>query len=101
MNYPTPVLLVSESWEPDEFGVSQPTESTKKVYADVQSVTRNEFFNAGRNGLNPEYVITVFFGDYSGEKIASINGVRYTVYRTYMRRNNLIELYLERREGNV
>jgi hypothetical protein len=42
----------------------------------------------------------VFFGDYAGEKIVEYNGTRYTIYRTYQARNDLIELYVERREGN-
>ena len=66
----------------------------------MKSVTRDEFFNGGRNGLNPELVLTVFFGDYSGEKIAEVNGIRYTIYRTYQLRNDTIELYTERRVGN-
>jgi hypothetical protein len=65
----------------------------------VNSVTRNEFFEAGRNGLNPEYVFRVFFGDYDGERIVEYKGKRYGVYRTYHGRNDMMELYAERKGG--
>lgn len=100
MDRSTPINLISVTWKPDIYGIQQPTETTKKIYANVKSVTRDEFFNGGRNGLNPELVLTVFFGDYSGEKIAEVNGIRYTIYRTYQLRNDTIELYTERRAGN-
>jgi hypothetical protein len=100
MDRSTPITLISETWAADAYGVRQPTETAKKVYANVRSVSRNEFFDGGRNGLNPELVMTVFFGDYSGEKILEYNGTRYTVYRTYQLRNDTLELYVERREGN-
>lgn len=100
MDRSTPVTLISETWQADQYGVEQPTEKTKKIFANVKSVTRDEFFNGGRNGLNPELVLTVFFGDYSNERIAVVNGTRYTIYRTYLLSNDALELYLERREGN-
>ncbi|HAB93181.1 MAG TPA: hypothetical protein DCF49_00200 [Lachnospiraceae bacterium] len=100
MDRSTPITLISETWAPDEYGVNQPTEAEHPAYANVRSVTRAEFFEGGRNGLNPELEFTVFFGDYSGERIVEYNGIRYTVYRTYQGRNDTIELYTERREGN-
>lgn len=100
MDRSTPINLISVTWQPDVYGIQQPTEHSRMVFANVRSVTRDEFFNAGRNGLNPEYSFVVFFGDYAGEKIVEYNGMRYTIYRTYQARNDLIELYVERREGN-
>ena len=100
MDRSTPINLISVTWQPDIYGIQQPTETTKKIFANVKSVTRDEFFNGGRNGLNPELGLTVFFGDYDGEKIAEVNGTRYTIYRTDQLRNDTIELYTERRAGN-
>jgi hypothetical protein len=65
----------------------------------VDSVSRNEFVEAGRNGLNPEYVFRVFFGDYGGERIVEYKGKRYGVYRTYHGHNDMMELYAERKGG--
>ena len=65
----------------------------------VDSVTRSEFFDAGRNGLNPEFVFRVFFADYEGESILEYNGNRYGIYRTYNNASDEVELYAERKGG--
>ena len=75
------------------------TVRVKTVFCNVNSVSRNEFFEAGRNGLNPEFVFTMFFGDYEGEDTLIYNGLAYAVYRTYHGRNDTIELYVERKGG--
>lgn len=100
MDRSTPITLISETWQQDAYGIAQPTEKERKVYANVRSVTFSEFFDGGRNGLNPELVFTVFSADYKGEKIVGYNGMRYTIYRTYLGRNDTLELSAERREGN-
>lgn len=100
MDRSTPINLISETWQKDAYGVAQPTEVSQKVFANVRSVTFSEFFDGGRNGLNPDLIFTIFSGDYSGEKIVEYKGIRYTVYRTYMGRNDTLELSVERRVGN-
>ena len=59
-----------------------------------------EWFDGGRNGLNPQYRFTMFQFDYTGEKIIEYNGKQYTIYRTYNRSVDEIELYAELRKGN-
>lgn len=95
------IELVTVTREQDEYGVWRPTEEpkTKQIYCQVDSVTQTEFFEAGRNGLNPEFRFTVFFGDYSNEPIVIYKGNRYAVYRTYLTRNDRLELYVERKGG--
>lgn len=100
MDRSTPIYLCTETWSRDDYGVNQKEETFRKVYANVRSVTMSEWFEGGRNGLNPEFRMTMFSGDYQGETIIKYNGVRYTVYRTYITTNDMIELYVERREGN-
>jgi SPP1 family predicted phage head-tail adaptor len=75
------------------------TETSKQVYCQVSSVTQSEFYEGGRNGLNPEYRFTVFFADYNDETIVEYKGKRYAVYRTYLTRNDRLELYVERKGG--
>lgn len=77
----------------------RPTDSKTQVYAQVDSVTQREFFEGGRNGLNPEFKFTLFFGDYNDEPIVEYNGNQYAVYRTYLTRSDTIELYVERKGG--
>ena len=83
----------------DEYGVWRSATTSRQVYAQVDSITRREFYDAGRNGLNPEYKFTMFFGDYEGEVLVEYNGNQYAVYRTYHTRSDKIELYAERKGG--
>lgn len=83
----------------DQYGVAQKTRTEREVFCKVDSVTRAEFFEAGRSGLNPEYRITMFFGDYNGESVVGYKGKLYSVYRTYMAKTDIIELYVERQGG--
>lgn len=92
--------LLTETYEVDSYGIQQPTVQRVKIYCNVASVTRSEWFEGGRSGLNPEYRMTMFAPDYSGQKLIEYNGVNYSIYRTYYGRNDTLELYVERRQGN-
>ena len=94
------INLISVTTARDEYGVMRKTETSKQVFCRVDSVTASEFFEGGRNGLNPEYRMTMFRHDYSGEPIVEYNGQRYSVYRTYIGRDDTIELYVERKGGS-
>ena len=71
----------------------------RTVMCQVDRVTRSEFFDAGRNGLNPEFVFRVFFADYEGERLLEYNGKRYGIYRTFNNGSDEVELYAERKGG--
>ena len=94
------VSLVKEESARDEYGVERKTRTAREVFCDVQSATRAEFFGGGRNGLNPEKVLTMFHADYEGETIAEVDGIVYAIYRTFLPSgSDYIELYLERKGG--
>lgn len=93
------VTLLSVTKTQDDYGVWRETETGRDVFCQVDSVTRSEFFESGRAGLNPEYRMTMFFGDYNDEKTLLYRGKAYAVYRTYIGRNDTIELYVERKGG--
>ena len=93
------LTLISETYHEDSIGQLVPEETRREVYCNVSSISASEWFDAGRNGLKAEYRATMFLYDYQGEKIAELDGVRYSIYRTYMGRNETIELYLERKAG--
>lgn len=93
------LYLVDEINTQDASGVFHRTTKEKKVYCQVESITRNEFFDAGRNGLNPEFKFIIFAGDYSGERIVKYNGLQYAVYRTFLAKADDMELYCERQGG--
>ena len=93
------ITLIAETKEQDANGVWQRSTSESDVFAQVDSVTASEFFDGGRNGLNPEYRFTVFFADYGGERIVRYKDAVYAIYRTYHARNDTLELYVERKGG--
>ena len=94
------IKLIPVTYAKDTRGVMKPTEGEPvEVLCEVDSVSRQEFFEGGRNGLNPEFVFRVFFGDYNDERLLEYKGKRYSVYRTYLGRSDYVELYAERKGG--
>lgn len=93
------IRLISVTHTKDEYGVERREETERKVFCQVRSVTRAEFFDGGRNGLNPEYQMTMFAADYKGEEVVLYEDKRYSVYRVYRTDNDYLELYVERKGG--
>ena len=94
------INLIGIEWRNDANGVPRPVQTEpRKVMCQVDSVSRNEFFEGGRNGLNPEFVFRVFYADYRHESELECKGNKYAIYRTYRGRGDLIELYAERKGG--
>lgn len=91
--------LVSETYSQNQYGVMISSEDKRKVYCDVNSVTQQEWFEGGRNGLNPRYRFRMFKYDYKGERVFEYQGTQYTIYRTF-EFNDLIDLYVELRKGD-
>ena len=92
------ITLISVTQRQDEYGVWRMQETSKEVFCVVRSVSRSEFFEGGRNGLNPAYQFTVFGDDYDEEETVEYHSKRYGIYRTY-RDGDDIELYAERKGG--
>ena len=93
------IELVSISYGKDAIGQKIPIECKREVFCQLGSVTRAEFFDAGRSGLNAQFRATVFAPDYQGEEIAIVRGHRYGIYRTYIGKNETLELYMEKKAG--
>lgn len=95
------IYLISETFTQDEYGVQQSTQTERMVFCNVASVSQREWFEGGRIGLNPEYQMTMFAHDYAGEQLLKFNGVIYAIYRTYLTDTDEIELYVQRKQGDV
>lgn len=93
------LTLIGVTYAADSIGQLIPQETRRDVFCDLSSVSASEWFEAGRAGLNAEHRATMFVHDYAGEELAELDGVRYGIYRTYLGRNETIELYLERKAG--
>ena len=94
------ISLVNFDHEQDKNGVWKETEVKTEVYCDVRSITQTEWFNAGRNGIeHPSFVFVMNRNEYDGQEAVEYNGQLFGVYRTYMARNENLELYCEAKGG--
>ena len=77
------------------------TEEMQEVFAEIESISQNEFFAAAQTGLHAQHKIRIWESDYEEQPLVALteNGKRYTVYRTYASGNGKIELYLRDKTG--
>ena len=94
------IYLIENTPYQDNLGIWQDNETERKVFAEVTSVSQSEWFEGGRSGLNPQLRFRVFRYDYNGEKVLKYENTYYTIYRTYVGRDELIDLYTEFKKGN-
>ena len=98
------IYLIAQTYTRDDIGQFIPSETSRAVWAHLQSVTRAEWAQAGQNGMQPQLVAITPLVNYEGETIVQIGegeqAKRYGVYRTYFPPDSdTIELYLERKVG--
>ena len=100
MNKSEVAYLVTETYSQNEYGVQEKQETKRKIYVSVTSVNGQEWFEGGRNGLNPQYRFNMYSFEYLAERLIEYKGKTYTIYRTYQRNIDEIDLYTELRKGN-
>lgn len=94
------IKLLPQTFAKNKYGVPVPTEDFKEIFCEIHSVTKQEFFEAGRNGLNPAFEVTIFAAEYNGETVLEYQGKTYSIYRTYhVPGTDYMELYVERKGG--
>lgn len=99
MDRSSELYLIKKTFEQDALLQPVPVETKRMVYCNVRSVSQSEFFSAGAAGLKASKQVTMFGPEYEGEEEVELDGIRYAVYRTYQRRNESLELYLQRKVG--
>lgn len=70
-----------------------------EVFAEVESITQSEFAAAGKKDIKPAYKFSIWQFEYNGQTDILYKGMRLTVYRTFPREDDKIELYTEERSG--
>lgn len=93
------ITLIKETYSTNALGESVKQEVKKTVLGTLYSITRAEFSAASQAGLSPEHEVLVFEGDYNGERTAILDGGKYGIYRTFLRDDERVELYLTRKAG--
>lgn len=95
------VTLLQKTVGYNEIGVKVETVTRKTVIGNASSVSAQEFFRAGEQGLKPEVVIKLWQADYSGEEKLEYSGKQYSIYRNYMSKDGRVELYCQKDVGDV
>ena len=88
MEYSEIIYLLTESIGEDNIGnqISSLT-SSKKIYAKVQSVRTNEYYNAVEVGMTPSVEFVIKKLNYNGEQEIEWNNKRYNVIRVVEPKN--------------
>ena len=99
MNLAEKIELITIEYTQDELGEWVETQIKDTVFAIIGSVSASEFFQAGLQGFKPEYQMTVWQTEYSGQELVEYNGKTYSIYRSYRRDDGRIELYVTEKKG--
>ena len=94
MNQAAKITLITTEYTQDDLGEWIETREESTVFAYVSSVTMSEFYEAGLQGFKPEFRFSVWMSEYDGQEVLEYNDKVYTIYRTYMRDDGRIELYV-------
>ena len=100
------IYLVKTKYEADEYLNQIAIEEERQVFCQVQTVSRNEFYQAAQADMHPEFIFVLsHFKDYEGEKIVKYTdwmGHEHKLYvtRAYRRPGgDAVELTCEERTG--
>ena len=93
------IVLLTELTTKDIRGAAVVEHVETPCFCGVESVGQREFFDSGKNGLRPQYKMTVRREMYGGQKQARYKGQIYDIYRTYEAGKEYTELYLGLKEA--
>lgn len=85
----------------DSIGQVIPVTTETNLICDVSSISMSEFMSAGQIGLKPALRFLIWDTEYNDEQEVRYNGQLYSVYRTFLRDDGRVELYTEKRTGDV
>ncbi|MBJ8027759.1 phage head closure protein [Bacillus cereus group sp. N21] len=84
----------------DELGQKEEIKTfSRQVFCEKKSVPQSEFFQAGQSGIKASCVLLVHTFDYQDERKVKYHSKEYSIYRTYERDDERIELYCEVKAG--
>lgn len=100
MNLVHKITLLTSEYTQDAIGQWIKTVTETEVFATVSSVTMSEFYQAGLQGMKPEFRMNIWMTEYHDEEELVYNDKVYSIYRTYIRDDGRIELYVTERKGD-
>lgn len=100
MNHAYKITLLTSKYTQDAIGQWVKTADETDVFGYVSSITMSEFYQAGMQGFKPDFRITIWMTEYHDEEELVYNDKVYSIYRTYIRDDGRIELYVTERKGD-
>lgn len=100
MNQAHKITLLTSEYTQDAIGQWTKTSKETDVFATVSSVSMAEFYQAGMQGFKPDFRFTVWVTEYHDEEELVYNNKIYSIYRTYVRNDGRVELYVTERKGD-
>ena len=94
-------LIAFECTQDDDGNIIEVARGTRNVFAAIKSAQRAEHIAAGQQGLKAENCLEIWAVEYGGEKVVSVRGEYYDIYRTFERTDGICELYTARRNTPV
>lgn len=92
--------LISITTEQDNIGQFIKSKKERTIFCSKMSITRAEFNSAGNLGHKPNVMFIVDGDEYSKEHYLEFEGTQYSIYKTFQRADNFIELYCEVKSGD-
>ena len=83
MYFTDEITLITYEEHQDEIGNWIKTPVETEAFCSISSITRAEFFDAGRNGMKPDCVATMRLCDYDEQTEARLNGKRLHLRRRF------------------
>lgn len=91
--------LIHVTHELDDINQTVDKETPIKIPVEVKSIGRAEWNAAGQQGLTPSMTLVTSSINYNKEEIVEYESERYAIYRTFVRDDGKIELYLKKEAG--
>ncbi len=92
-------LLKAADCTEDELGQQLLRYSARKAFCTRLPLSRQEYYLARQSKIRAEILLCMDADEYLGENAVRYDGVEYTVYKTYQRADNAVELYCAERTG--
>lgn len=92
-------VLIREKYLSTDDHQQRTVEQATTVAGTLSSVTAAEFYQAANTGYQPSMVLKVYEQEYAGQQKVQVEGIRYTVIRTY-RSGDFVELHCQQKGGD-
>lgn len=81
----------------DDIGQDLPSIEKREVFCAELPIYSSESYRAGMQNIKVSYILVVNYEEYNGEVKVQYKDANYSIYKTFTRTDDFIELYCEGR----